>query len=111
MATAKTALRNAEDIDAHSRDRKQTITFAREAVQSAEDARIITIRKIKAEDDAATLQAKNQAEQSAQQSQLQAQQAQLEAQQQAAQRAQAEEAARRAREAQQQAEANAQQAQ
>jgi outer membrane protein OmpA-like peptidoglycan-associated protein len=104
MATAKTALRNAEDIDTHSRDRKQTITFAREAVQSAEDARIITIRKIKAEDDAATLQAKNQAEQSAEQ-------AKLEAEQQAAQRAQAEEAARRAREAQQKAEANAQQAQ
>jgi outer membrane protein OmpA-like peptidoglycan-associated protein len=104
MATAKTALRNAQDMDAHKADRKQTITYAREAVQSAEDARIITIRKIKAEDDAAALQAKNQAEQSAQQ-------AQLEAQQQAAQRAQAEEAARRAREAQQRAEANAQQAQ
>ncbi len=86
MATAKTALQNAEDIDAHSRDRKQTITFAREAVQSAEDARIITIRKIKAEDDAATLQAKNQAEQSAQQ-------AQADAAQQAAERARADEAA------------------
>ena len=111
MSTAKTALRNAQDLDSHKGDRKQTITFAREAVQSAEDARIITIRKIKTEDDAATLQAKNQAEQSAQQAQLKAQQSQLEAEQQAAQRAQAEEAARRAREAQQQAEANAQQAQ
>lgn len=104
MVTAKSALKNAEDIDAHSRDRKQTITFAREAVQSAEDARIITIRKIKAEDDAAQLQAKNQAEQSAQQ-------AQAEAAQQAAAREQADEAARKAREAQQQAELNAQQAQ
>jgi outer membrane protein OmpA-like peptidoglycan-associated protein len=111
MITAKAALKNAEDIDSHSRDRKQTITFAREAVQSAEDARIITIRKIKAEDEAAQLQAKNQAELAAQQAQQSAQQAQAEAAQQAAARAQADEATRKAREAQQQAELNAQQAQ
>jgi outer membrane protein OmpA-like peptidoglycan-associated protein len=103
MATAKTALQNAQDIDTHRKDRKETITFAREAVQSAEDARIITIRKIKAEDEAATQQARLNAEQSAQQSQQVAEE-------QAAQRAQAEEAARRAREAQQQAEQSAQQA-
>jgi outer membrane protein OmpA-like peptidoglycan-associated protein len=81
LATAKTALKNAQDLDLHKDNRKETITFAREAVQSAEDARIITIRKIKAEDEAAQLQAKNQAEENAQQSQLAAQQAQLAAQQ------------------------------
>ncbi len=53
MATARTSLQNAQDMDTHKGDRKQVITYAREAVQSAEDARIITIRKIKAEDEAA----------------------------------------------------------
>jgi outer membrane protein OmpA-like peptidoglycan-associated protein len=124
IATAKTAMKNAEDINSHSRDRKETITFAREAVQSAEDARIITIRKIKAEDDEAARQARLNAEQQAQQSQLAAQQAQMAAQQsqlaaeqEAAQRAKADAAraeaeaqAEKARQAQQQAEQAAQQA-
>jgi outer membrane protein OmpA-like peptidoglycan-associated protein len=124
MATAKTALQNAEDNDTHKHDRKETITYAREAVQSAEDARIITIRKIKAEDDAAVQQARLDAEQQAQRSQADAQQAQLAAQQsqlaaeqQAAERAKAEAAAaeaqaqaQRARDAQQAAEQGAQQA-
>ena len=124
MTTANTALKNAEDLDAHKGNRKQTITYAREAVQSAEDARIITIRKIKAEDDAAQLKAREDAERAAQQaqmdaqrSQLAAQQAQLAAQQQAEQRARAEAAAaeaeartQKAREAQQAAEQSAQQA-
>ena len=74
MTTAKTALKNAEDIDAHQHDRKETITFVREAVQSAEDARIITIRKIKAEDDAAQIQARTNAEQAAADAQAVAQQ-------------------------------------
>ncbi len=104
MASAKTALKNAQDLDAsHKGDRKQTITYAREAVQAAEDARIITIRKIKAEDEAADKQARATAEQSAQQSQAVAQQ-------QAEQRAQAEAAAAQARAAQQAAEQSAQQA-
>jgi outer membrane protein OmpA-like peptidoglycan-associated protein len=124
MTTAKTALQNAHDIDVHGKDRKEAITYAREAVQAAEDARIITIRKIKAEDDAAQLQAKNQAQQDAQQSQLAAQQAQMAAQQsqlaaeqQAAARAkadadaaEAEARAAKAREGQQAAEQSAQQA-
>jgi outer membrane protein OmpA-like peptidoglycan-associated protein len=117
MATAKTNLQNAQDSDMNKHDRKETITFAREAVQSAEDARIITIRKIKAEDEAATQQARVNAEQNAQQSQLAAQQAQAIAQQQAearqkadAERQRAEEAAAKAREAQEQAEASAKQA-
>ncbi|MGA9672860.1 MAG: OmpA family protein, partial [Terracidiphilus sp.] len=110
MTTAKTALQNAQDTDTHKKDRKETITFAREAVQSAEDARIITIRKIKAEDDAAAQQARQSAEQQAQQSQEAAQQAQAIAQQQAEERAKAEDATRRAQEAQQAAEQSAQQA-
>ena len=117
MTTAKSALQNAHDIDVHGKDRKEAITYAREAVQAAEDARIITIRKIKAEDDAAAQQARVNAEQSAQQSQLAAQQAQLAAEQQAAARAkadadaaEAEARAAKAREAQQAAEQSAQQA-
>jgi len=88
MATAATALKNAQDLDMKKSNRKETITFAREAVQAAEDARIITIRKIKAEDEAAQLKAKNDAEMAAQQSQLEAQKAQLDAQKAAEQSAQ-----------------------
>jgi outer membrane protein OmpA-like peptidoglycan-associated protein len=124
ITTAKTALKNAEDINMHKSERKETITFAREAVQSAEDARIITIRKIKEEDDAAALKARQDAEAQAKQSQLDAQQAQLAAQQsqaaaeqQAAARAkadaeaaEAEARAQKARDAQQAAEQAAQQA-
>ncbi len=111
IATAKTNLQNARDLDSNPKgDRKQTITYAREAVQSAEDARIITIRKIKAEDEAADQQARLNAEQSAQL-------ARQAAQQQAEQRAQADAAAAdaearaaQARAAQQQAEQSAQMA-
>jgi outer membrane protein OmpA-like peptidoglycan-associated protein len=117
LTTAKTALKNAQDLDIHKNNRKEAITFAREAVQSSEDARIITIRKIKAEDEAAQLRAKHQAEQSAEKSQAEAQQAQLAAQQEAARRAQADAAAaeaearaQKARDAQKSAEASAQQA-
>ena len=110
MATAKTALQNAQDLDMHKDNRKQTITYAREAVQAAEDARIITIRKIKAEDDAAAQQARVNAEQQAQLAQQQAAQAQQIAQQQAEQRAEAERQADAARLAQQQAQQAQQQA-
>jgi hypothetical protein len=89
IQTAKTALQNAEDINTHKKDRKETITFAREAVQSAEDARIITIRKIKEEDDAAAKQARLDAEEQAKQAQLAEQQSQAAAEQQAAARAKA----------------------
>jgi outer membrane protein OmpA-like peptidoglycan-associated protein len=118
LATARTALQNADDLDLHKSNRKQAITYAREAVQAAEDARIITIRKIKAEDDAANQQARVNAEQTAQQAQQDAQQAQeaakqaqAVAQQQAearakanAEAAEAEARAKQAREAQQAAE-------
>jgi outer membrane protein OmpA-like peptidoglycan-associated protein len=101
MRTAKTALKNAADMDANKGERNQTITFAREAVQTAEDARIITIRKIKAEDDAAQIAARQNAEQAAAQSQA-------EAQQQAAARAQADAARAQADAAAAEAEARAQ---
>ncbi|MBV8631402.1 MAG: DUF4398 and OmpA-like domain-containing protein [Silvibacterium sp.] len=83
LATARQDLRNAQDMDDHKSERKEEITYAREAVQAAEDARIMTIRKMKAEDEERQRQA-------AQQSQQAAQQAALDAQQAAAQRAEAE---------------------
>ena len=124
MTTANNNLKNAQDSDLNKHDRKETITFAREAVQSAEDARIITIRKIKAEDDAAQLKAKQDAELSAaqataaaaqataaaQQSQLNAEQSRLNAEQEAAKRAQAEADAQKAKDAARAAEASSQQA-
>jgi outer membrane protein OmpA-like peptidoglycan-associated protein len=95
IETAKTDLKNAEDLNLHRQNEKETITYAREAVQASEDARIVTIRKIKAEDEAADKQARYNAEQNAEesrrqadQSAQQAEQARL-AQQDAAQRAQA----------------------
>ena len=72
MATAKTALKNAQDSNLDKGNRKETITFAREAVQSAEDARIITLRKQKAEQDAAQVKATETAELSAKNSQADA---------------------------------------
>lgn len=104
MTTAKQALTNAEDYDKHKRDRRQTITYAREAVQTAEDARIITIRKLRAADELAQQQARARAEQAAAQ-------AQQTAAQEAAARAQAEQAAQQARQEQEQAQAAAAQAQ
>jgi len=93
---AQVALKNAQDLDLKKSNRKQVITYAREAVQASEDARIITIRKMKAEDDAAQLKARQDAEAAAAQSQAQAQQSQLDAEkaklsadQEAAKRAQA----------------------
>ena len=111
-------LSNAQDLDQRKRDRKQEITFARAAVQTAEDARLVTLRKIQAEQVAAE-QAAQKARQDAanaaaeksrleaQQSQLAEQQAQLQAQREAQQRAQAEAAAQQAQAAQQSAEQQA----
>ena len=110
LENAKVALRNAEDMDEHKGDRKQEITYAREAVQTAEDARIITIRKEKAADDAAQQQAKVNAEADAAQSQAVAQQQSDERAKAEAAKREADERARAAREAQQAAEQSAQQA-
>jgi outer membrane protein OmpA-like peptidoglycan-associated protein len=74
-------------MDVHKSDRKQEITYAREAVQAAEDARIMTNRRMKAEDEERQREASAQA---VQQSDQAAQQAALAAQQQATRRAEAE---------------------
>lgn len=83
-------LQNAQAMDTHKSERKQEITYARAAVQSAEDSRVIAIRRRKEMDAAAEQRAREQAQQAAQQSALEAQQAKLQAEQAAAERARAE---------------------
>ncbi len=99
MANAKQDLQNAQTMDIHQKEMKQEITYAREAVQSAEDARLVTIRKIKANDEAAARakieEGRRKAQEDAAAAQAQAQQA---ADQQAAAQARAE-AARQQEEA------------
>jgi len=108
LAQAELGLRNAMDMDrSKHRDEKMQITNAREAVQRAEDARLVALRKQAADRQAATIAAKNQAEQQAQQSQLQAQQAQVQAQQAALQAQQAQAAKAEADAARARAEAEA----
>lgn len=106
MAQATQDLRNATDIDSNKHgDRKMEITYARQVVQRAEDARLVTLRKQAAERQQAAVDARRVAEDQAQQSQMQAQQSQLEAQQAAAAKAQAD--AERARAEAEAAEARA----
>jgi outer membrane protein OmpA-like peptidoglycan-associated protein len=119
MASANADLQNAENFQEHKHDTKQAVTYARAAVQASEDARIMTIRKEKAEDEAAQQAARVAAEQKAQEAQSQAQQAQQQAQearqqaeqaqlaQQQAAQAQAEAAQRAQAEAAQRAQAEA----
>jgi outer membrane protein OmpA-like peptidoglycan-associated protein len=90
MKEAMIDLKNADDIDSNKKgDRKMEITFARQAVQRAEDARIVTLRKQAAEHQLQTENAKNQAQADAAASQQQAQQAQADAAAAAAAKAQA----------------------
>ena len=104
MANAKQDLQNAQSMDIHQKELKQEITYAREAVQTAEDSRIITIRKIKAGDEAAERARIEAARQKAQDDAAQAQAAaQQAADQQAAAQAQAAAAQQQAQAAQQQA--------
>ena len=104
MAGARSDLENARNFQEKGHDTKQLITYAREAVQASEDARIMTIRKIKAEDEEAQRAARIQAEQNADESRQRAQEAQQQAEQaQAAQR----QAAQAQQEATQRAEAEA----
>ncbi len=82
MQKASLDLLNASDLDGNKhRDEKMEITQAREAVERAEDARIISLRKQAADKQAADVAAKNAAQQQAADSQLQAQQAQMQSQQ------------------------------
>lgn len=94
FSTASLDLQNARDMDIHKSQRKQEITYAREAVQAAEDARIMTIRKMKAEDEARQREA---GEQAVQQAALQAQQSATERAEADARAARAEAAAEKAR--------------
>ena len=112
MASAKNDLTNAEDLNKHKHNEKESITYAREAVQTAEDARIMTIRKEKAEDEEAQRAAKEQAEENAKLAQQRAEQEQdarrqAELAQQQAQQAQKEAAQRAQAEAAQRAQAEA----
>jgi outer membrane protein OmpA-like peptidoglycan-associated protein len=84
---AMTSLQNAEDFLNKGKDRKRSETNAREAAQMAEDARIITFRKIHEEQLAAERAAAAQREATAQQ---QAQQSAEQARLEQARRAQAE---------------------
>ncbi|ADW70047.1 OmpA family protein [Granulicella tundricola] len=78
MASAKQDLKNASDIDSGKhRDVKMEITYARQAVQRAEDARVDTLRKKAAERQRNAEIAKNDAQQQAAQSQAQAEAARL----------------------------------
>ena len=80
FAKASLNLRNAAEMDsAKHRDEKMEITYARGAVESAEDARIDTLRKKAAERQRNAEIAKTQAQDQAALSQAQAQQAQVQA--------------------------------
>ena len=80
IAKANEDLRNAADLSASKKpDRKLAITYARQAVQRAEDARIDTLRKQSSERQRNAELARNQAQDQATQSQAQAQQAALDA--------------------------------
>jgi len=108
MSRAEQDLHNATDMDrGKHRDEKMEITNAREAVERAEDARLTALRKQAAEQQAATVAAKNEAEQAAAQSRAQAEQAQVQAQQAKLQTEQAEAAKAEADAARARAEAEA----
>lgn len=82
MKEATLDMKNASDIQSNKKgDRKMEITFARQAVQRAEDARLVTLRKQAAERQLNAEIAKRDAQAQAQQSQMQAQQSAMAAQQ------------------------------
>jgi outer membrane protein OmpA-like peptidoglycan-associated protein len=111
LSKAELDLQNAENIFSGKGNRKDSITNAREAAQMAEDARMISIRKMEAEEQAQTRQ--NAAEAQAQAQAEAAAAARAKEQAKRAQQEKAEsEAAKRAAEAQaQQAQESAEQAQ
>lgn len=112
LAKARVALQNADDMDKNKkRDVKMEITFAREAVQRAEDARVASIRAKVAEQRQAEIDARKAAEQQAAASAQAAAASQAEAQRAAAAQAQADAQRAQAETQRAQAEAAAQQAQ
>src|SRR5277367_4893659 len=110
LAKAKQELENAQALDNKKSQRKVMITYARGAVQDAEDARVSTLRKIQEEKERQQQLATQQAQDAAQQAEIEAQQEALKRAQADAAAAQAEAAAANARAAQVAAEHNAQQA-
>lgn len=129
LSKAQVSLTNAEDMLAHKGNRKQEIQSARDAVQDAADARLITIRRkeqeqvaqqreaearrtAQAQADAAAAAASQQQEATArQQADLQKEQAQLEAQKEAQARALADAQAQQEAAARKQADLQKEQAQ
>lgn len=110
MAKAELDLRNAQGFLNGSRNRKESETDSREAAQMAEDARLITIRKIQAEERAAEQAAREKAEADRQAALLAQQQATEQAKRDQEMRAKAEadrQAALQAQEQAQQAAADA----
>jgi outer membrane protein OmpA-like peptidoglycan-associated protein len=108
LAKAQQELKNAADLDASKhRDRKLEITYARGAVQRAEDARIDTLRKQAAERTRQAEQQRDLAQTRAADAQAVSQQAQEEAARARAQTDQANQDAKRAQEAKQAADAEA----
>jgi outer membrane protein OmpA-like peptidoglycan-associated protein len=90
MHEAALDLKNADDLDANKHgDRKMEITYAREAVQRSEDARIDTLRKQAAERQRNSDLAQQQAQEQAQKSALDAANSQLAAEQATAAKAKA----------------------
>jgi outer membrane protein OmpA-like peptidoglycan-associated protein len=111
LAKAKQELQNAQDMSNNKKsNRKEMITYARGAVQDAEDARVSTLRRMQQEKEHQQQLAVQQAQMDAQQAQITAQQEALKRAQADAQAAQAAAAAANARAAQAAAEHQAQQA-
>jgi outer membrane protein OmpA-like peptidoglycan-associated protein len=110
LAKAKQELENAQALDGKKSQRKVMITYARGAVQDAEDARVSTLRRMQQEKEHQQQLAVQQAQSDAQQAQIEAQQQALKRAQADAAAAQAEAAAANARAAQAAAEHSAQQA-
>jgi outer membrane protein OmpA-like peptidoglycan-associated protein len=91
MREAMEDLKNASDIDSNKKgDRKMEITYARQAVQRAEDARLVTLRQQAAERQRNAQDAKLEAQAQAQQSELEAERAKAAQAQADAERARAE---------------------
>ena len=111
LAKAKQELTNAQALDAKKSQRKEMITYARGAVQDAEDARVSTLRKIEEEKQQQQKLAMQQAQQAAQEAQLAAKQQAAERAQADAQAAQAKAEAAQAKAEAELAEARAAQAQ
>jgi outer membrane protein OmpA-like peptidoglycan-associated protein len=111
LQKAELDLTNAEDdLAGRKHDRKGLITDAREAAQMAEDARVISVRKVQEEQRAEAIRAESEAKSQAEQANAQAEQAQSQAEEAKQQQAQAEAARESALAAQQQAQAQAENA-